>query len=340
MRARTLLFLRHPIERALSTYNFWTNLPDPEESDDSPEAQLLRAAKGVTLEEFVHSQDSLWWGAISNQATWLVGHAYPWDLDAPFDIATVKLAQHRIQTVDMLGLTERVDESMPLIASQLDIPYTRPLPAVNATPLNRESSRVAPSIVRALTDANEYDLALWEDANREFEKRLKSFKRNASSSAPSHPRISPRHQVRAVLNTWRLNPGVDPIIGEGWLPQEESEELSWRYATSLGPAYLYVHWPIENDECALVIDSPFSGENFDYDSIRIFIDENPVHCRCEKKDGLTILVTHRIPRAQNAVRKIAFSYDDPQAGVPIEKRKTHAEQIAFAVSAIRWTKLP
>jgi hypothetical protein len=333
-RARTLIILRHPVERALSTYRFWKGLPPPTDTDGSEEAALLRAVQRTSLEEFALNQDGVWWGAISNYATWLVGHNAPWDLSVGFQPSMTPLARRRLQNIEMIGLTERLSESMQLISDELGLPYTRPLPSLNVSSSHSEMDRVPASIARALTDANEHDLTLWDDANRELDRRLPLLPRRLALA----PMLKTRFSPLPVGDHFELSLGNDPVVCEGWLPPERDQFQSWRFAAAPGPAELYVQWPSCNDPLALVIESPFAAPAFDYNELVIHIDGHRTSRTVVQLSDRTLIVTAAISSNADSSRTITFSYPDPCNGS--RRAATHDNQIAFAVTSITWTRCP
>lgn len=327
-----LAFMRHPVERTLSTYRFWRGLPPPADTDDSSEAALLRAAQRATLEEFANSPHSLWWGAISNYATWLVGHGTPWNLQAPANELTPRLAQSRLASAEMVGVCERMEESLALIARSLGVPLTRATPAVNVSLETPGKNRPSSSVLRAIEDANQHDMALWETANTELDRRRKSDGRELTIvQLPSI--VKERFLPKMRAHGMEILPGEDAIIGEGWLPPERSGTLSWRYAAAPGPAHVYLQWPVDGADYALLLDSPFAGKSFNYDTLRIRIDDEPVAHTCLRLLDRVVIATRPIAADPKPTRTLTFEYDLPHSAAA---KQTHDQQIAFAVSLIRW----
>jgi hypothetical protein len=330
-RARTLTILRNPIERALSTWRFWKGLPPPADADHSEEARLLRAVQAATLEEFAANRDGVWWGAINNYATWLIGHDKPWNLTAGFDEGMAALARTRLRTIELLGVVERLSPSMRLIASDLGIPQTRPVPQLNSSSPSSEADLVSPSIVRALTEANEHDMALWEDANLELSRRLERSPRTAVPlAALSDSRFAPR----CVQGRYELTLGKDPLLCEGWLPPEEDDFGSWRFAAAPGPAELYLQWPVGSGDFAIVIKSPFCAPGFNYEAVEVSVDGNTIGRIVAQFHDHVCITTAAIPRSAAPLRRLTLSYPDPH--LDERTHASHSNQIAFAVTSISW----
>lgn len=335
-RASTLMLLRHPVERALSTYRFWRSAPAPDEADQSAEACLLRTVKRATIEEFANNADGIWWGAISNYAAWLLGHPIPWDLTAPVDELTPRLARKRLPSLEMLGTTERIQESMSLIAEYIGVPLTRPLPALNATPIDREAKAAPDSVVDALMRANDHDLALWENANAEIDRRLRCRPRN--NTVPLTAALTRKRFNPSVRNGhYEIRPGEDPLLCEGWLPPESAGNMSWRFTVLPGPASICLQWPPCDGAFALVIESPFAAKGFDYRQIEISLDGEQIACRTLELPERTVIITQPIETGRLPARTLAFSYRSPADKYwAAQDRKSHEGQIAFAVRSIRW----
>lgn len=329
----TLLFLRHPIERALSTYRFWRSLPYPGDRDRTPGADLLRAVRKVSLEEFATNREGIWWGAISNYASWLLGHATPWNLDAPADSLTPRLARKRLPTIEMIGVTERVTESMSLIAEYLGLPLSRNLPSLNASPLDKESRAVPKSVATALADANAHDMALWEDANAELDRRLACAAKGAKTRVLISTLAASRFLPVCTRGGHTLKLGETPIIGEGWLPPERGGELTWRFSASPGPSDLYVQWPVGHHAYALAIESPFAARYFDYESLKILIDGEQLASTSIRLASHTLIITEALA-GNSPARQITFQFADPNS--TLAERRSHGAQTAFAISSIRW----
>ncbi len=331
--ARLLIFMRHPVERTLSTYRFWRGLPAPADKDRSASAELLRKVQSVSLEEFATTQ-GVWWGAVSNYASWLIGHNLPWNLNAPADALTSRLARSRLASADMIGVCERMDESLTLIARELGTPLTRGLPAVNVSSHASLTERAPASVVRALIDANEDDMALWEIANQELDSRLRAAKPVRATARP-RPRAGGTYAPKPRPRGLELRPGTDAILGEGWLSPEGGTADAWRFAAAPGPARLYVQWPMYSAEYALIIECPFAAQRFNYDALQISIDGKRVDRIITQLHDRTVIITRAIAESRAITRTISFEYEDPYAEVATTKR-SHAQQAAFAISSIRW----
>ncbi|MBC7768806.1 MAG: hypothetical protein H7124_08460 [Phycisphaerales bacterium] len=327
---QTLLFLRDPVERVMSTYFFWKSLPPPPPEDCSPEADLLRRMEGVSLEDFVLDPEGPGGGSISNFACRLVGHGAPWSLDCPFDASVQALACARLESIELLGVAERMPESLDLISRRLDMPYSGALPRQNETNGRRAAKDIAPSIVRAIRDANEGDIVLWERAQTELDRRLRADRpllKPRDSSAPDH-RYSPVMREGRL----RLLPGEDPVLGAGWFAPERGNGRSWRFASAGAPTTLHVRLPTDQ-AYVMVIDSPFAAAGFDYNALAVKVDDEPVECFAVALPDRTLIITAPIHSAKADAREIAF---EKAGAMSADKSRADHREISFAVQSIAW----
>lgn len=324
---QTMLFLRDPVERVLSTFYFWKSLPKPSPEDHSPEADLLRRTEHLTLEEFIHDPASPGGGSISNFSCRLVGHAQPWQVDSPFDEKIQALACARLESIELLGIAEQMSESLELIARRLGIPFAGSLPRQNVTQGRRGAADIAPSLVRAIRDANEGDIALWESGRAELARRLRAG-RPAPQGATDHRFLPVMREGKL-----RLLLGEDPILGSGWFEAERGKGgASWRFASASRPTTLHMRLPSERTYMMLV-DSPFAVRGFNYNSLAIKVDGALIPCFPLALPDRTLIITAPIQQAKGAAREFTFE------GSPIAaeaRPTTDSRDISFAVHSIVW----
>jgi len=332
--AQTLLFLRDPVERVLSTYYYWKSLPKPAADDHSQEAELMREVEGVSLEDFVTNENAYWRHSISNYACLLVGHTSPWALDTPFDASTAARAHERLDSIEMVGVVERLSDSLSLIANRLGIPFEGALPSQNVTQKRREAAAIAPSIVAAIRVANESDAALLEHANTLIDKRRRP---SPTFSFGARSAFDERFAPIEAKGGLTLRPGEQPILSVGWLGPETENDDSWRFASAKGPATLYVALPAKQN-LSMIIDSPFASKGFDYGQLSIAVDGEQLAHEAVHAKHRTLIITSPIPPTpQPCLRKIVFHYERSQS---VSDTHDYDSRVAFAVSQITLTASP
>lgn len=325
---QTLLFVRNPVERVLSTYYFWRSQPAPAPEDLSEDAELLRTIANVSLEEFVFTEDATWRGGINNYACRMVGHAQPWTLALPFDDQTQKLALERVESIEMIGVVERTNESLAVIARHLGLPFESALPSQNVTQGRPKSTDTSHSIIGAIQDANEGDIVLWERANAELDKRKAA--RKTFSLAPRLANIDGKFAPTKEGGNPTLRLGEHPLLGSGWLAPWSRHDKTWRFADWNGPATLYVELPA-NTPLSMEIDCPYAAPDFDFSKLSISVDgETLTHTALPALEHTVLFTSPFKAKPWRRLCRIAFEYSDQRL------TKNDTEGGAFAVQAITW----
>ncbi len=330
---QVLLFARNPVERVLSTYYFWRNQHAPAPEDLSPDAELLRAIAKTSLEEFVFDTGAIWHGAINNYACRMVGHAQPWSLDLPYDVETEKLALERVESIEMVGVVERTNESLAVIARHLGLPFESPLPSQNVTIGRPKAVDTSHDVIAAIQDANEGDILLWERANAELDKRAqapKSFSFFKTRLADIEGKFAPQATEKGLT----LRMAEQPVLGSGWLAPCFKHDKSWRFCACRGPASLYVELP-RGSSLSMVIECPYAASAFNFSKLDIRIDGLPLAYEVVPAlERVTIFTSPFKVKQWRRLTRIVFDYIEP----PSEGGEGSAEHDgAFAISSITWT---
>jgi hypothetical protein len=330
-KSQTLLFLRHPVDRVLSTFFFWKNLPQPSPEDCSPQAELLRRMRDIGLDEFVLSSTAPARGAISNYSCRLVGHTSPWTLETPFNQEAQALACSRLEEVEMLGIVERMPESLTLISQRLGIPFTGSLLRQNTTEGRRDKSEISPEIIRAILDLNDGDMALWERGQAELDRRMQS----ASPSTPAkhqNERVDDKYEPPMRGGELTLLPGEDPILGGGWFAPERNEAMTWRCVANGTPATLEVPLPVDQ-ALLMVIDSPFAVPDLNYARLKITVNGELIDYVLAPLPDRTLIIGAPGKPSKSRVRQISIEYP---YDADLMKPPTDSRDVAFAVRSIKW----
>lgn len=333
---QTLLFVRNPVERVLSTYYFWRSQPAPAPDDASDDAALLRSIAETSLEHFVFEKDALWRGSISNYACRLVGHNQPWTFDLPYDDQTEKCARDRLESIEMVGVVERTDESLGVIARHLGIPFEGALPSQNVTHGRPKAADTSHDIIAAIQDANEGDILLWERANAVLDQRraarpTRSF--GTQKLADFDNKFAPRKEETGLV----LRPGEQPILGTGWLAPWARQDLTCRFTARRGPATLYIELPTDTP-LSMQIECPFTAAGFNLDKLTISIDGEPLALEIVQALERTSIFTSPFKVGSwRRLHALVFDYAEPRRG---EDESGAAISEAFAVSAITFTEAP
>lgn len=172
---------RRPIDRLISSYRF--SRAHPAVPTDANQPTFL--AKKLSPLDFFSHPSVRSSPTINNYYLRMFGSVLErpipktWSLNDDSDL--LETAQSRIRSLDALGLTHRMAESVPLICSAVGIPVPDTLVLVNKTddlPMEDPNfARVPPVVMSrelddALHDLIHYDEVLFQTATREFERRL------------------------------------------------------------------------------------------------------------------------------------------------------------------------
>jgi len=176
---------RRPIDRMISTYRYIRAHP----AVPTNENETTFLAKRLSPVEFFSHPSVRSSSNINNYYLRAFGSSLmrpiPQTRSADDDRHLLEIAQSRVRSLDALGLTERMEESVRLISTTLGFPVPETVVSVNKTddlPLEDPTFAKAPPVVmsQALADALHdliyYDNILYETAAVEFERRLSGMR--------------------------------------------------------------------------------------------------------------------------------------------------------------------
>lgn len=180
---KMLSVFRRPVDRLISSYRFARAQPTVPANPNEP----TFLAKNLSPEDFfshplVRSAPTLNNYYLRTFASSL-RLPIPADWSADDDRDLLETAQSRIRSLDAIGLTHRMTESVLVICSALGLPPPKKILAVNKTDAlpneNPKFHRVppvdmSPALTDALRDLVHYDNILFDTASEEFERRLAS----------------------------------------------------------------------------------------------------------------------------------------------------------------------
>ena len=136
-------FLRQPAQRVLSFYVFCRSLPESRNTAHFP----LRAARQLTFEAFCRSDDAAVRMFIDNAQARALACDYA-SLDAALPSDWRSRAGANLRKFDFVGLSERLDDQLPMLCALIGIPSPKPPPRKNvgggavAVPSAREAAEI------------------------------------------------------------------------------------------------------------------------------------------------------------------------------------------------------
>ena len=159
--------LRHPVERILSQYYFSRSAVAP---SGNP---FNEAARRMDLDALVDTEDPSIRPSLSNV---MVAHfsLLMWDGITETTPATrLEMARHALSKFNLVGLTERLAETVDLLCWHLGAGPVDTLPRVNANDARIPLGEVSTATRRKLAELNELDMQLYTSAQQIYDRQRK-----------------------------------------------------------------------------------------------------------------------------------------------------------------------
>jgi hypothetical protein len=156
--AKYVAMLREPVDRTLSLYYFLRK------NSNHPHHQKVKL---LSLEQFVHSQDSFIYPQINNTQTLLLsGDGTP----------NLEKAKENIEKHFMfVGLTEHFDQSVHFLRKNLGWKNNK-YHKQNVTPGRPQKEQVSNEILDYIAAKNEIDMQLYEYVEKLFQEKIESLR--------------------------------------------------------------------------------------------------------------------------------------------------------------------
>lgn len=206
--SRYVSVVRDPVERALSAYHYLRNYPPGWWA--APMEAATDAARNLSLEDFIRHNTSA--GVINGQTAFLAGAAFT----EPVDRTMLEHAKSNIlERFATVGVTERLDESLVVMADALGWTGPLSLSRTNTNSLRPRQAEVDPETLAMIEDRNDLDRELylfaWErlDAQiaalgAQFDDRLRTLR--ADDRRAQRQRQLEKMIPGVFLRAWRRLP--------------------------------------------------------------------------------------------------------------------------------------
>jgi hypothetical protein len=156
-----ITLLREPVERIVSHYHAILRNPGSPLWDE-----LVRARMGVREYAERHSLGRIF----NNGQTRLLGGTWS-DPERPPDERTLAAAKRNLEEFEVVGMTERFDESLHLMRQRFDW-ASRPYRRLNLGPGRTTASDLSPQARHVIQDQNALDLDLYRWAGERLDRQL------------------------------------------------------------------------------------------------------------------------------------------------------------------------
>jgi hypothetical protein len=231
-RPNVLTFLRHPLDRAMSRYYFAQSftpeqlrenyrLAGKENLTRQTATELRIAEQRLELSDFLRAEPELSQAFFTNaQTRYLAGVPNVGKVSE-----LVSRACENLTRCEVVGLTERFDDSVELLCHQLGWEPFNEIRRRNVTPQRLKMNDLDEATLATLSEFLAPDLALYEFGRKLFEERFQ-----AAANSDRLPQN--RSSLSALPNAadYTLD---QPIIGAGWHPRE-SNGTTWSCWTGPG----------------------------------------------------------------------------------------------------------
>ncbi len=218
--ARPFVFtvLREPLDRAISTYYFFREnketlfrqlereLPAEEFASRRRFTELARC---LSLPEFLEKEPDLSRRHLSNIQTRSFVSASPGN---ELRRDHLEEAKSNLASCDIVGLTERLPETLALLEAQLGWHDLGPMPHLNATRSRESLSNINPASRQLLASWNELDIDLYKFAKHLFAQQIDTRAAGPTTADPAGNQTLP-DAARFTFD--------QPIHGRGWHEREK-----------------------------------------------------------------------------------------------------------------------
>lgn len=188
-----LVFLRDPVERAISQYHNWHDHSriDPEwkeRAEEHPEAfEAVDAASRMSLEQFVDSENWTIADCVHNHHTRYLAARRDWPIEPGyFDKPLYDEALENLHGFEFVGVTESFEESLQVFALTFGLlPWSGSgsfVTNINATKKTGARYDIPAALREKIIRCNAMDMKLYEAAQRLFRERLVTLLHRATSS--------------------------------------------------------------------------------------------------------------------------------------------------------------
>lgn len=174
-------FLRDPVERVLSHYYYWRDVPDGIGQTGN------QIAKSMDFETFIQSDHPVARSAVDNVQTWTMLGGVD---DATFEIyqdippqKRLKLAKKNMEKLSFIGLQENFSECMTLLCNRLNWPLEAAQSESNVNHTRQRAKDLSPHTQELLRERVSLDIALYEHARMLSRQHLARLRTEISENA-------------------------------------------------------------------------------------------------------------------------------------------------------------
>ncbi len=237
----TLAFFRDPVARLVSEWQMVRAWPDAA-TENSEELARCRADARAGFRSYLLSSEPLLTASSWNQmaAHLLLGDEELWKRRNAFEFLSnpdfARLIRQRaldnLARIDLIGLTERFDESLLLLCLAMEWPDPRPLQNHNVRETATLQQEIDGSTLQLAEACTAIDREIHGEACRMFEARLASLGHPTQAQLKDLVDRAARDRG-GRQSRWTLHAMDEPFMGTGWQAREIN---GFKFSSWMGPA--------------------------------------------------------------------------------------------------------
>lgn len=341
-RPMILTILRDPLERNLSAFSYFSTWTDQQisyfrERFQSEYGELRirfsQLGRKLGLSKLIAQEPELARRFLSNIQTRALMFSEPNGDPTTNPEAWLAEAQDNLSRCDVVGLCERLDDSLRLLEHRLGWQGLTPIPRANVTKDRLRAHAVDPQTLAVLRDWNRLDEQLVAFATRRFDEQLSQLRVDAERSYS-------RDESRCQLPTGERFTFSQPIHGNGWHLREQMGKTVTCWSRSDQDAWLDLAVPPREQLWfrARVIralkPSLLAG-------LRIFVNQEELSLT-RHRDGKITVLEAPIPQSalDGPVARITLRF--PEAIRPCDLRRGNTDEryLGVALESLSLTSEP
>jgi hypothetical protein len=226
---RCMTFLRDPVARYLSFFEMRKRVPDPL-------VGLQDRLSKLTLDEYMTDPELQ--TRFANQFTRLFGGFKK--LQSGKKIPNIDLAKERLATFDYIGLVEKFDESLELLAYIFDFPPIGDYQSLNISPRREDREAIGQSTLDRVTEMNWADVELYKFGLDLYQKQYEQVMNE--KAILGEPELQENDRLDSLsFDFSRMSPGSGWHVGE---PHSKYGVIRWSGPNTKSIIYL----PLVDDQ--------------------------------------------------------------------------------------------
>lgn len=307
--------VRDPVSRALSAYQFYRANDErffERVSRDWSEAEyrsrrlFTSRAQELGLRRLLVEEESLAQMWLSNaQARHLAGAACR---GLAYDHPSIlKTALHHLRQCDVVGVVERLNDTLRLLGHAMNWGRLGPLQDLNETVPTSETPAIDPECIETLRAWNAWDLCVYKEAYRQFETRMRNIKHLPPDEVLS--------DAADLADARHFTPEL-AMRGYGWHEREyhEGQWLCWTSAPR-STLVLSISSPASHFRCSLARTISYRA----LETLSVAVNSVPLNLTRHRSQKNLVLEAHIPSEAlEMAGHVIRITFDCPSMQRPCE----------------------